>query len=351
LDITTQPGGVSTYSAFLIFAPGPPLSGLPEGQVCIDGLNQGILDTGGSSNAIGIQVPNGDPVPYSIGQVVEVCEGECCYEGNYTKRCEYALNESTGIWELIGSDNQRTNSCDLDFKCSGGSNKVYQIHQFETEEQRDNYVCPINPIGPENIPDLCYGEFTSSSSSDGPMSESSSSEPAGPSYAGTKPAVNITLTYASGGPYNYLGEIWGTSDSGVTKSVEASSYSTSTSPYNTGEEWANQDVGLIANHFYQRVSLGTPGTTNKISQAYWIGTNYPTFGTFVYTGGLASHNMNTADVALWPTGQTSVINNVMFGTFKAEGGIVITSNGNGPMNGVTVKMERGPDGSVDAWKV
>jgi hypothetical protein len=120
--------GGSAYSFNMIFAPGPPLYNFAEGQVCVNGIDIGSLDTSGSSNSIIVQRPTGAPVGYSIGEVVEVCEGECCYLGNYTKRCEYALNESTGIWELTGFSDSRNNSCHLDFKCSAGTNTVTQIN-------------------------------------------------------------------------------------------------------------------------------------------------------------------------------------------------------------------------------
>jgi hypothetical protein len=52
-------------------------------------------------------------------------------------------------------------------------------------------------------------------SSDSSQSESSSSEPGGgPAYAGTKPAVNVTLTFASG-PYTFMGENWGVGETGT----------------------------------------------------------------------------------------------------------------------------------------
>jgi hypothetical protein len=71
--------GSPAYSFNMIFAPGPPLSNFAEGQVCVNGIDIGSLDTGGSSNSIIVQRPTGAPVGYSIGEVVEVCEGECCY--------------------------------------------------------------------------------------------------------------------------------------------------------------------------------------------------------------------------------------------------------------------------------
>jgi hypothetical protein len=157
LDIRTLPGGPDgKYGVALIFAPGPPLSNLAEGTVCINSETEGTLDTGGAINAIGFRVPNGEPVPYSIGEVVEVCEGECCFLGNFTKRCEYVFQESTLTWELVGSDDQRTIACSLDFKCIE-LDRVLQIHQFETLEQRNMFVCPQNPIGdpPEDCKSDC----------------------------------------------------------------------------------------------------------------------------------------------------------------------------------------------------
>jgi hypothetical protein len=137
----------------LVFSP-LPLGYLPEGQVCINGIdNSGYLDTGGLAAAI--QMP--DTSNYYIGQVVEVCEGECCYKGNYTRQCIYSLNEVTGIWELTGSSDGRNNSCNLDFKCTGGSNTVAQTHQFGTLEQRNAFSCPASPIG------SCESNWTSTS--------------------------------------------------------------------------------------------------------------------------------------------------------------------------------------------
>ena len=146
LDITTLPGGPGVDLVSLTFSP----DSIPfTGGACINGLQSGNA----SSSNFAYQKPQGTPIEYSVGDVVEVCEGECCYLGSYTRRCLYELNEVTEIWELISSDDQRTNACDLDFKC-GLDNQVYQIHQFETLEQRNNYVCPENPIG--EVPESCY---------------------------------------------------------------------------------------------------------------------------------------------------------------------------------------------------
>jgi hypothetical protein len=85
------------------------------------------------------------------------------------------------------------------------------------------------------------------------------------------------------------------------------------------------------------------------ASTYWRGS--ASFGSFQSTKRyLATYNINKTDMSNnWATA-TNAVQDHHFGTFEAAGGMTITPNA-GTYSGVTFKIERGPDGSVDAWKV
>jgi hypothetical protein len=290
LEITTQPGGPDgKYGVTLIFAPGSPLGNLAEGTVCINSETEGTLDTGGASNTVFFRIPNGEPVPYSIGEVVEVCEGECCFLGNFTKRCEYVFQESTLTWELVGSDDQRTIACNLDFKCVE-LDRVLQIHQFETLEQRNMFVCPQNPIGdpPEDCKsDCCLREVhyisrcinpddpveSSSESSSSPLFiickehadlifaegcvDSSSSESDG--AEGKNAIISITS------PSQYAG-VWGIQrNSTINANASDVSYILFTQ--------AGLDTSCVGDNILESVSIASTNLCFETCEAYWASLN------------------------------------------------------------------------------
>jgi hypothetical protein len=191
-----------------------------------------------------------------------------CYVGNFTKRCLYTYNESNGLWELTSSDNQRTIACSLTFKCAG-NNQVYQIHQFDTKEQRDHFVCPSNAIG-----DPPCELLSESSSSFGESSSSSESAPPGPTDTcpgeTTNPKVKVTLTFSGGGTKNFLEETWNSGDQKLICPNSLYGVDTSGAPGGTNNErWKASGNGTIYLHVKQSRFANTPTiTTTASNKAY-----------------------------------------------------------------------------------
>jgi hypothetical protein len=192
-----------------------------------------------------------------------------------------------------------------------------------------------------NCFDCLLSESSESSSSFDPLSESSSSsEPAG-GYSGTTPAINFTLSGGGGYPRTFLGKSF---SDGETISIESESgkWSQTASkegwryePNSTSYFWASDDSAGFGAEMRFKFGTGAPSTT-------------PHLYAYKTTGG--STSIRTYYFNFFTGSDIDPANFVVDGKVGSGMFGAMTPN-KGPFSGVTIKWEKGPDGSVDAWKV
>jgi hypothetical protein len=186
---------------------------------------------------------------------------------------------------------------------------------------------------------------SSSSSTQALTSSNSSSSESAPSFPATNdPQIIVTLTFGGGGTKSFLNRNWA---SGVPQALQPNS-----GLYGRvyGETWVLYTYSTITANTSTRFSLKAVGQNNYNLLALSRGT----FGGQFYVrrsmssgnpaGGGLSNNISGMNIGGGDLGTTPnyTINDGWFGPGGAGGQVTVTT---GALNGVTIKWERGPDGT------
>jgi hypothetical protein len=177
------------------------------------------------------------------------------------------------------------------------------------------------------------GSSSSISSFDPPSESSSSSEGGGGFAPGNEPQINITLTGGGGYPRTFLGQSF---DEGVTQAIEATLYENSVT--NT-ERWRWYS-------FSQVMELRAAGADPYIRFISIFIAGYPNYIKALNPSGFP------LGVGFNPTWNSLETGGTIGNAFFAGGTGGVATPQFGPFNGVTIKWERGNDGTGagNTWK-